>query len=293
MTTHHPPTAVITGANSGIGEAAAVSLARQGWRVFATARSAPRGRDAVDRIRQASRSDAVELVQLDLASFVSVRSAAADLLECGDGVDVLINNAGVILSERQITEDGLETTMQVNHFGHALLTSLLLPRLLRSGDPRVINVSSDVHRRAPRMPLDDLRLEQRWGSVYPYAVSKLANVLFTRELHRRYGGERAERPLAAFAVHPGVVRTNFARDGDHTGLFGRILPFIQPLFMPPAKGAGPVVELAVRADRRERSGRYFRRHREADPSDAALNDDDARALWERSTKLTQAEWPDA
>ncbi len=291
MTTHTPPTVVVTGANSGIGEAAATALAQQGWHVFAAARSPQRGRDAVSRIQQSSGSNSVELVQLDLASFASVRAATTDLLERCDGIDMLINNAGVILSERQLTEDGLETTMQVNHFGHALLTSLLLPTLLRSDDPRVINVSSDVHRRAPRMPLDDLNLEQRWGSVYPYAVSKLANVLFTRELHRRYGS--AGRQLATFAVHPGAVRTNFGRDGDYSGMMGRIIRVMQHIFMSPAKGAAPVVELAVRADRRPLSGRYFSRDLEADPSDAALNDDDARALWERSTDLTQTEWPEA
>lgn len=279
-------TAVVTGANSGIGEAAATELARRGWRVFATARSPQRGRDALARIRKASNSDAVELVDLDLASFASVRRAADDLLDRGDRIDVLINNAGVILSERRLTEDGNESTMQVNHFGGFLLTSLLLPTLLQSDDPRVINVSSVLHDRADQVPLDDLTLEHHWGQVYPYAASKLANVLFTRELHRRY----ADHHLAAFAVHPGGVRTGFARDGDVKGVMGRVMSFMQRFMLTPEKGAAPVVELAVQAERREQSGKYFHRHELREPSRAALNGDQALGLWDASNEITKAEW---
>ena len=287
MTSSTPQTVLITGANSGIGKAAATALARRGWHVFATARSAERGHDAVAQIRRESGSIAVELLELDLASFASVRRAAGELLERAPRLDAVVNNAGVILSDRTLTEDGLESTMQVNHFGHVLLTSQLLPTVLQSSDPRVINVSSIVHRRAERMPLDDLSLERRWGAMYPYAVSKLANVLFTRELHRRYSNQN----LAAFAVHPGGVRTGFGRDGDYGGLMGRLMPLVQPLMMSPARGAAPIVELVVGDEHRAHSGAYFNRHKRQDPSQAALRDDDALGLWERSNELTGASWP--
>ena len=287
MTTPATRTVLITGANSGIGQAAATELARRGWRVFATARSPERGDIAVSQIREASGSSAVELLDLDLASFASVRRTADEFLERSERLDALVNNAGVILSDRTLTEDGLESTMQVNHFGHFLLTSLLLPTVLQSAEPCVVNVSSVVHQRAERMPLDDLSLERRWGAMYPYAVSKLANVLFTRELHRRY----ASQNLATFAVHPGGVRTGFGRDGDVRGLLGRLMPLAGPLMMSPARGAAPIVELAVDARHRAHSGSYFSRHKRQDPSRAAQRDDDARSLWERSLELTDASWP--
>ena len=287
MTTSTARTAVITGANSGIGEATATALATQGWQVYATARSRARGQAAVERIRRASGSDAVELLELDLASFASVRSAADELLGRTDSIDVLINNAGVILSERTTTEDGLESTMQVNHFGPFLFTSLLLPTVLQSADARVVNVSSIVHQRTDHMPLDDLQLERQWGRIYPYAVSKLANILFTRELHRRYDPQR----LASFAVHPGAVRTGFGQDGDIKGIMGRVFSVLQFAMMTPVRGAAPVVELAVRADRREHAGAYFNRHRQGQPSEVARDDETALRLWERSDEITQAEWP--
>ena len=284
MTTSASQTVLITGANSGIGKAVATALARRDWHVFATARSAERGQAAVSEIRQESGSNAVELLELDLSSFASVRRAAAEFLDRSEQLDALVNNAGVILSDRTLTEDGLESTMQVNHFGHFLLTSLLLPTVLQSAEPCVINVSSIVHQRAERMPLDDLSLERRWGAVYPYAVSKLANVLFTRELHRRF----ANQNLATFAVHPGGVRTGFGRDGDYGGLMGRLMPLVRPLMMSPSRGAAPIVELVVDAGHRAHAGAYYNRHKRQDPSSAAQRDDDAMELWERSVELTDA-----
>ena len=148
-----PPVVLITGANSGIGQAAATELARRGWHVFAAARSLERGQAAVSQIQKDSGSIAVELLELDLASFASVRRAADELLERTERLDVLVNNAGLTLNERRVTGDGLETMMQTNHFSHVLLTSLLLPTLLESDDARVVNVSSRVYERVEAMPL--------------------------------------------------------------------------------------------------------------------------------------------
>ena len=203
-----PQTVLITGANSGIGQAAATELARRGWHVFAAARSPERGQAAVSQIQKDSGSIAVELLELDLASFASVRRAADELLERTERLDVLVNNAGLTLNDRQLTVDGLETMMQTNHFSHVLLTSLLLPNLLQSDDARVVNVSSRVYERVEAMPLDDLNFEHRWGGIWPYCVTKLANILFANELHRR----AHDRGLAAFSVHPGVVATNFLQN---------------------------------------------------------------------------------
>ena len=283
------PTALITGANSGIGQAAATDLARRGWRVFATARSRERGLAALEQIRAAGGSENVELIQLDLASFASVREAAEDVLNRADQLDVLINNAGVNLSQRTLTEDGLESTMQVNHFGHFLLTSLLLSRILEAEDPRIVNVSSMLYKRAGAMPFDDLQLERNWGRGRPYAVSKLANVLFTRALHRRYFAQR----LAVYAVHPGGVRSRLGADGDLTGLFGFFWRLLQPLLLSPEKGAAPIVAAAHERSLRIVAGAYFNRHNVQQLNRHASDATAADRLWEISNELTKAEWPDA
>ncbi len=277
-------TALITGGNSGIGRAAACELARRGWRVAITARSPQRGQEAIERIRRESDAEA-ELIALDLASFASVRDAASDALARLDQIDVLINNAGVNLSRYELTADGIETTMQVNHFGHFLLTSLLLPRLREASAPRIVNVSSRIHRRAS-LDFDDLNLERSRGTLRRYAASKLANVLFTRELHRRYADG-----VSAFAVHPGTVRTGFGADGDLTGFGAFALRRVRPLLRNEADGAAPVVRLAAADDAPASAGQYFDRMRAARPSKQAT-DEAASKLWDASCELTGAAWPE-
>ncbi len=282
-------TALITGANSGIGLWAAIALRQQGWAVAITARDAGRGEAALERIRAAGEGAEPSLLDLDLASFASVRECAAEALERLERIDVLINNAGINVSERALTEDGIERTLQVNHFGHFLLTGLLLERVLESDDARVVNVSSVLHRRANGFPLDDPTLERRWGRVYPYASSKLGNILFTRELQRRYGG----RGLTSVAVHPGAVRTQLGRDGDLDGVFGLAWRAMQklPFMLTPRQGASPVVEAAVEAEMREQGGEYFERSKRRPGNAASRDAEAAAALWRISAELTGAEFP--
>ncbi len=280
-----PQTVLITGANSGIGQAAATELARRGWHVFAAARSPERGQAAVSQIQQDSGSIAVELLELDLASFASVRRAADELLERTERLDVLVNNAGLTLNDRQLTVDGLETMMQTNHFSHVLLTSLLLPNLLESDDARVVNVSSRVYERVEAMPLDDLNFEHRWGGIWPYCVTKLANILFANELHRR----AHDHGLAAFSVHPGVVATNFLQ--NFPAPLRAVLRVARPLLRSPEQGAAPVVELATDPARRADAGAYFDRHTRTQPQPHASDPQAAERLWELSNEITGAEWP--
>ena len=284
-----PPVVLITGANSGIGQAAATELARRGWHVFAAARSPERGQAAVSQIREDSGSIAVELLELDLASFASVRRAAAEFLDRSERLDALVNNAGVNLNTRTLTEDGLESTMQVNHFGHFLLTSLLFSRLMGSEDPRVANVSSTLYRRAGAMPLDDLQLERNWGGFRPYSISKLANVLYTRALHQRYHAQG----LATFAVHPGGVRSRLGADGDLRGPMRWGWRMVQPLLLSAEKGAAPIVDVVDDADKRQNAGAYFHRHHVQQLNEHASDVVAADQLWDASNRLTQAEWPDA
>ena len=280
-------TALITGANSGIGLSAALALRQQGWSVAITARDAGRGEAALAQLRAAGDGPDPCLLDLDLASFASTRRCAAEALERLPQIDVLINNAGINVSERALTEDGIERTLQVNHFGHFLLTGLLLERVLESDDARVVNVSSVLHRRADGFPLDDLTLERRWGRVYPYASSKLGNILFTRELQRRYGG----RGLTTVAVHPGGVRTQLGRDGDLGGVFGLAWRAMQTFLLTPRQGAAPVAAAAVDAEMREQGGEYFERSNRRPGSAASQDAEAAAALWRISEEVTGAEFP--
>lgn len=280
-------TALITGGNSGIGLETAAALRRRGWEVAITARNAGRGEAALERIGRAGDGPEASLLMLDLERFGSVRECAAEALERLPRIDVLINNAGINVSERAVTEDGIERTLQVNHFGHFLLTRLLLERVLASDDARVVNVSSVLHQRADGFPLDDLQLERRWGRLYPYAASKLANVLFTRELQRRYGGDG----LTSVAVHPGGVRTQLGRDGDLKGVMGVGWRAMQTLLLSPQKGAAPVVDAAVEPGIREQGGEYLHRGKRRSGSAASRDREAAEALWRVSEEVTGAEFP--
>ncbi len=285
MTTSSPRTVLITGATSGIGQAAASRLAKSGWRVLIAARNPRRAQATLAQIRRETGSELVESVSMDLASFDSVREGAAAVLEQAPNLDVLINNAGLTNSERQLTVDGNEMMMQTNHFSHALLTSLLLPRLLLSDDARVVNVSSRTYEQAGDFPIDDLGFERRWGAFWPYTVTKLANILFTNELHRR----THEHGLAAFSVHPGVVNTNFQQNMP-IGL--RVaLKIARPLLKTPKRGAEPVVELAANAARRSDAGAYFDLHKRVVPQAHATDRAVAERLWDATNEITGAEWP--
>ena len=277
--------AVITGATSGIGEAAALSLAESGWRVLITARNPQRAQATLARIRRETGSDLVESIPMDLTSFDSVRRAADELLERTERLDVLINNAGLTLNERRITGDGHETMMQTNHLSPFLLTSLLLPSLLTSDDARVVNVSSRVYERIDAMPLDDLSFEHYWGGIRPYCATKLANILFTNELHRR----THDLGLAAFSVHPGVVATNFAQ--NFPAPLRAALKIARPLLRNPKQGGAPVVELATIAERRADAGEYFDRHTRTQQQPHASDREAAERLWDLSNEITGAEWP--
>jgi NAD(P)-dependent dehydrogenase (short-subunit alcohol dehydrogenase family) len=191
--------AVVTGANSGLGFQVALELARSGARVVLAVRSRERGQEALDRIaREAPDADA-ELRELDLADLASVREFAAGFDE---PLDLLVNNAGVMALPRRQTADGFEMQFGTNHLGHFALTGLLLERLLAGNDPRVVTVSSGMHRTG-HMNFDDLQGERGYQRWRAYGQSKLANLLFCLELQRRAGDS-----LTSVAAHPGYAATN-------------------------------------------------------------------------------------
>ena len=195
---------LVTGASSDIGKAKAKDLATMGFHVVMACRNKDKAQVVRDAIVASSGTTDISLFQIDLASMASVRNGAEQILHAHPQIDVLINNAGGIFYERMLSVDGYEYTFAVNHLGHLLLTTLLLPALRKAGKARIINVSSIAHMFG-HMQFEDLMFEKKYSPAKAYAMAKLANVLFTYELDRRFRGQG----ITANCLHPGVVNTNF------------------------------------------------------------------------------------
>ena len=203
-------TAIITGANTGIGLETAVDLAKRNARVILACRSVERGEKAAVEVRKRSGSNNVAFFQLDLASLDSVRKFAAKVLEEEPRIDILINNAGVLaLPERKLTQDGFEMHIGVNHLGHFLLTNLLLDRIKEAPSARIVNVSSMGHAMG-KIDFDNINSEHSYSHWTAYGTSKLANILFTRSLSKRLEGTR----VTANVLHPGAITTELGRNLD-------------------------------------------------------------------------------
>lgn len=278
-------TVVVTGANSGIGLATAEALAGQGARVWMACRNPKKAEAARDHIRAQHPEAELELVGLDLARFASVREAAARILEGTERIDVLVNNAGLYLPERQTTEDGLEATVQINHFGPFLLTSLLAPRLVHSAPARVVSVASAAHR-GGRLDFDDLQSERHYRAFQVYGTSKLMNIMHVRALARRLDPKK----VTANALHPGVVATGFAQ--DEPSLLGKLVQNFGFLLRNSGDGAKTSLHLATHPEGGETTGGYFANAKPKRPRRAALDDALGERLWEVSERLSGAPaWP--
>ncbi|HAM01630.1 MAG TPA: short-chain dehydrogenase [Acidimicrobiaceae bacterium] len=274
--------AVVTGANSGIGKETALGLARAGATVVLACRDTERAGTAADEIRAAAGTEDVHVVALDLADLDSVVACAVEIAERFDRLAVLVNNAGGIWSTRQLTAQGFEQTFGVNHLGHFLLSRMLLPRLVAGAPSRVVNVTSFGHHFAPLgMRFDDLQSERRYVSLEVYGRSKLANLLFTRELAHRLSG----RSVDVNAAHPGPVRSGFGMDGDLGGIQGLGNKVVRLFEITPAAGARTSVYLATSPEVQGRSGGYWVRCRPGHMSHQARSDAQAARLWEVSEQL--------
>jgi NAD(P)-dependent dehydrogenase (short-subunit alcohol dehydrogenase family) len=270
---------LITGATSGIGKATATGLANMGASVVMIGRDRGRGEAALAEVKEKSTGASLNLMLADLSSQEEIRRLADEVKESYPRVDVLINNAGVIRSERITTADGLETTFAVNHLAHFLLTNLLLDALKASAPSRIVNVASGEQRNGT-IDFDDLQGEKGYKGAKAYSQSKLATVLFTYELARRLEGTG----VSANCLHPGVVGTNLG--SGVSGVFGFTVRALRPLMKSPEKGAQTSVYLASSPEVEGVSGRYFAKKAEARSSDASYDERLARRLWEASADLT-------
>jgi retinol dehydrogenase-12 len=266
-------TFLVTGGNTGIGLATARALAARGGRVHIASRSPAKGQAAVAAIAAATGSDQVRFLALDLADLDSVRESAATFLALGEPLHVLINNAGVA-GRRGLTKDGFELIFGVNHLGHFAFTTALLDCLI-SSQARIVNVASDAHFQAPGIDFDRLRRPARTiAAIGEYAVSKLCNVLFTRELARRLAGTA----VTAYALHPGVV----ASDIWHRVPWP-VRPLITRRMLTIDQGAQTSLYCATAAELTQVSGRYYEDCAEREPSPVATPELAAR-LWQHSEK---------
>jgi NAD(P)-dependent dehydrogenase (short-subunit alcohol dehydrogenase family) len=272
-------TCLVTGATSGIGKETAVRLATLGATVIIVARTAARGETAGEDIRRRVPRARVEAVTADLSSLAQVRRLAQEVLARYDRLDVLVNNAGVIMTRRALTADGLETTFATNHLGPFLLTNLLRGRLERSAPARVVTVSSGVHKQVRTIPWDDLARGAPDGQAQSYPLSKLLNILFTVELARRL----RDTGVTANCLHPGFVRSALGR--DVTGVLGAVVRLVLPFQPGPATGADTSVYLAGSPEVAEVTGGYFVKRKPARPSALATDDRAAARLWTLSEEL--------
>lgn len=273
---------MITGATSGIGEAAAKDLARMGAKVIIVGRDATKCERVRNEVANAAGSSGdaknVSVMVADLASLDSVRRLASDFLETKQPLHVLVNNAGLILGKRSVTKDGFETTFQVNYLSHFLLTYLLLNRIKESAPSRIINTSSDAHT-GGHIDFNDLQREKHYSGLGAYSQSKLAQVLFTSELARRLAGTG----VTVNAVHPGVVNTNWGRSS--AGMLSVGLKIGGVFMISPEKGADTIVYLASSPEVANVTGKYFVKRSATASSKESMDDSEAKKLWDVSVQL--------
>jgi retinol dehydrogenase 12 len=279
MDTMTGKTCLVTGATSGIGKQTALRLAMLGASVIIVARDAARGEDAAEELRGGVPSARIETMTADLSSLAQVRRLAGEVACRCARLDVLVNNAGVISMRRELTADGLERTFATNHLGPFMLTNLLRGLLERSAPARVVTVASAAHRRVRAIAWDDLPHGAKPSPGQAYPLSKLLNILFTRELARRLTGTG----VTANCLHPGFVRTSLGR--DVTGVPGSAVRLALWLRPGPATGATTPVYLASSPEVAGVTGGYFVRCRPAQPSLLARDTQAATRLWALSMEL--------
>jgi NAD(P)-dependent dehydrogenase (short-subunit alcohol dehydrogenase family) len=278
-------TALVTGANAGIGLATARGLAARGATVLLHGRDRAKLDAAVEEVRAVA-AVPPRAVVADFARLADVARLADEVAAAAPRLDLLVNNAGLIRDRYVVTDDGIEQTFQVNHLAPFLLTLRLLAPLAAAGDARVLTVASSAHANQRDLPLDELARPARYRAFEVYARSKGCNILFTADLARRGAGAG----IAAYAVHPGVVATRFARDGDTRGWLRGLVTLLRPLMRSPERGADGLLWLAA-TDAPPPSGAYVADRRVREPASYARDAGTAAALWALSETLVASHLP--
>jgi NAD(P)-dependent dehydrogenase (short-subunit alcohol dehydrogenase family) len=271
-------TILITGANQGIGKASAVALGRMGATLVLVCRNETKAREAIVDIEKAGAKN-VELLVGNLASLADVRRIAAEFISSHERLDVLMNNAGVLVPSRRTTVDGIEETLAINHLAPFLLTNLLLDVLKKTSHARIVNVSSRAHGGA-RIHWDDVQLERGYSANKAYGQSKLCNILFTRELAKRL----ESTGVTANCLHPGVIASGFGH--TYGGPISVVLKVLKPFLIAPEEGAKTQVWLASSPDIEGITGKYFANCKEVNPSRRALEEGAPERLWGISERLS-------
>ncbi|XP_034115649.1 retinol dehydrogenase 12-like isoform X2 [Drosophila albomicans] len=276
---------IVTGSNTGIGKETVWELARRGATVYMACRDKVRAEEARREIIEDTKNQNIFFIELDLSSLDSVRKFVEVYKQQEDRLDVLINNAGVMLGPRKLTKEGFEWQLGVNHMGPFLLTILLLDLLKKSAPSRIVNVSSVSHSYG-NLNIKDLNSEKSYSEVGAYNQSKLANVLFTRELAARLEGTG----VTVNALHPGVVDTDITRNIIFLKInFGKGVKYMAKPFIKSAKsGAQTTLYAALHPDLERVTGLYFVDCKPKNVSKAATNEETAKFLWTESEKWTGA-----
>ena len=277
---------VITGPTAGIGRVCALHFAEQGAALTLLCRNPQKAEGLVSEIEAAGGKEP-RVVLMDMASLSSVREAAATILATGEPIDVLLNNAGLVNTQRRVTEDGFEETFAVNHLAPFLLTGLLLPSVKKAAPARIVNVASDAHQFVRDMGFDDLLVEGKYKTFTVYGRSKLANILFTRELARRLDGTN----ITVNCLHPGAVATGIGTQNG--GLMATIVPaLLKPFFRTPEKGAETSIFLCTSEDVAGLTGGYYVNCKRTEPRRWARDDAAAAELWSYSEFALDFCYPD-
>lgn len=273
-------TILITGATNGIGKVAALELAKMGASVVIVGRQRAKTESVVEEIKAASHSSSVDMLIADLSVISEVRRLADEFRQKYQRLDVLINNAGAVFSNRHESHDGLEMTFALNHMSYFLLTNLLLDLLKASAPSRVVNVASDAHT-GGKLNFDDLQNQRSYGAggFGAYANTKLLNVMFTYELARRLAGTG----VTANVLHPGFVRSGFGH--NNTGLMRIIMPLVQLAAISPEQGADTIVYLAASPEVEGQTGRYWDKRKAIQSSASSYVEADQRRLWDATAEL--------
>jgi len=270
-------TIVVTGGTSGIGEVAAVELAKQGARIVLIARDPERAGMTLSKLRNANPNERHTSHLADLSQISEMRRTAKEIVQSEPEIDVLINNAGALFNTRKVTEDGLEMTFATNHMAYFVMTNMLLPNLKPGA--RIVSTASDAHKGA-KLDFGDLQSAKKYSGFSVYGKSKLANILFNRELARRIAGTG----VTANCLHPGFVATRF---GDQSGgILSVAVKIAKPIgAISPQEGAKTIVYLASSLEIEGKSGGYYYQRAIATPTKEAQSDEDAKRLWDVSAKL--------